>query len=91
MANPPRGRAVWKCPAHTDLDLIDVTLAGGKARKVRRARNARVVVSALQRGIKNKGNIEIEDDSSDNEDESALYRLPPLGVKLDFIDKIKQG
>lgn len=66
-----------------------------KTRKVRRPKNARIVDTALRRGFRNNGLIEIQNDQSDEEDESdreemgIVYRLPERGVKLDFIDRVK--
>ncbi|KAI9832674.1 MAG: hypothetical protein M1819_004259 [Sarea resinae] len=69
----------------------------GRTHKVRRPKNARIVDTALRRGFVNNGLIEIENDESseaeefhDQEEFGVVYRLPELGVKLDFIDKIKR-
>ncbi|KAL9614619.1 MAG: hypothetical protein Q9167_000907 [Letrouitia subvulpina] len=91
MANPPRGRTSWKCPAHIDLDIINRTCMTGQARKIRRVKNAKIIVPALRRGIRNNGDIEIEDESSEDDDDSTIYRLPSMGIKLDFIDRVKRA
>ena len=52
----------------------------------------------LRRGHKNDGLIEIEnepeeEDSTEFEEitvSGVIYRLPERGIKLDFLDKIKQ-
>jgi hypothetical protein len=64
----------------------------------RRPKNAPVVDTLLRRGHRNDGLIEIDneeeqDDSIDFEDitiSGVVYRLPERGIKLDFLDKVKQ-
>lgn len=93
------------CPNHIDRELSALSSAvkmspdeqpgDVKTRKVRRPKNARIVDTALRRGFKNNGLIEILNDPSDEEDETEreemgiVYRLPEKGVKLDFIDRVK--
>lgn len=91
MANPPRAKTTWKCPAHIDLDIVNRTCMTGQARKIRRVKNAKITVPALQRGIRNNGDIELEDESSEDDDDSTIYRLPAMGIKLDFIDRVKRA
>lgn len=68
---------------------------------IRRPRNAKTKETALQRGLANNGIIEVADDDSDNtdsefyeheddQDSATVYKLPSMGIKLDFIDKVKQ-
>lgn len=70
--------------------------AMGTTHKVRRPKNAKIVVPALRRGFVNNGLIEITDDSSaDEQDEEetpdgVVFKLPASGVKLDFIDRVKR-
>lgn len=65
--------------------------------RVRRPRNAKIVDVALRRGFKNNGLIEIENESSDDEfieenvgEDGVIHRIPERGIKLDFINKVKQ-
>jgi len=51
----------------------------------------------LRRGHKNNGIIEVASDSESDDDfydekqpDGEVFRLPGRGIKLDFIDKIKQ-
>jgi hypothetical protein len=110
MANPPprinngKHRQKWMCPNHADHELLALGHSSkgyanrGKAHKVRKAKNAKVVDTSLKRGFTNNGLIEIENEPSDSETEdyqnqwdfSTVFRLPERGVKLDFIDKVKR-
>lgn len=57
-----------------------------------------MVDSNLRRGHKNDGLIEIENDEDQEEPVEfedimiggIVYRLPERGIKLDFLDKVKQ-
>lgn len=109
LANPPartlEGKKIhdWMCPLHIDHELrhIDVSMLAPR-RKVhlRRPKNARVVESALTRGFRNTGIIDVAEDESDDSDSEfydeytpqggVVYRMPASGIKLDFIDKIKR-
>ncbi|KAI9803314.1 MAG: hypothetical protein M1825_002105 [Sarcosagium campestre] len=108
-ANPPTllpngTRRTWMCPNHVEHELREIkALSGGhagqKAHKIRKPRQFTVVDSALRRGQKNNGNIEIENDPSDveaeefydEEEASVVYRLPERGIKLDFIEAVKRS
>lgn len=115
LANPParnlEGRKVhdWMCPLHADHELrrLDASLLNhrdaGRRRKVhiRKPRNAKVVETALRRGVRNNGIVEVVDDESEDsgsefyeeesqDNKSVVLRLPVSGIKLDFIDKVKQ-
>lgn len=64
---------------------------------MRRPKRPAVVEVGLRRGFKNNGMIEIlaaesEDDDEDvvREVNGAIFRVPEKGIKLDFIDRIKQ-
>lgn len=95
----------WMCPLHADHELreLDTRLLkpARPARRVhiRRPRLAKTKETALQRGLANNGIIEIADDDSDatdseffeeDRDSAIVYKLPQQGIKLDFIDKVKQ-
>ena len=82
------------CPAHVEQEMRTIGY-GGRMHKVRRPKNAQVVDTALRRGLRNNGIIEIENDPSDVEDlvgmeDSVIYRLSEQGIKLDFIDRLRQ-
>lgn len=66
---------------------------------VRKPRAGKVVQTALPRGHHNNGIIEVADDESDGSDSEfydleheggTIYKLPSMGIKLDFIDKVKK-
>lgn len=93
------------CPLHADHELreLDTRLLkpARPARRVhiRRPRLAKTKETALQRGLANNGIIEIADDDSDatdseffeeDRDSAIVYKLPQQGIRLDFIDKVKQ-
>ena len=64
--------------------------------RTRRPRQATVINIGLRRGFRNNGVIEIDEDTSEGESEverelsGVIYRVPERGIKLDFIDRIKQ-
>ena len=109
LANPParnlEGKKLhdWMCPLHADHELrkVDVRLLNhrsGRKVHVRKPRNAKVVTTALRRGLRNNGVVDVLDDDSDDSDSEfyeeefagdTVLRLPASGIKLDFIDKIK--
>ncbi|KAL8874642.1 MAG: hypothetical protein Q9174_000047 [Haloplaca sp. 1 TL-2023] len=94
LANPPKktNKSTWKCPNHVDSEIALPPSSSGRKRKIRRPKYPTVITPAIARGIKNDGNIEIEDEVSEEEDQppGAIYRLPAAAVKLDFITKIRQ-
>ncbi|KAI9801107.1 MAG: hypothetical protein M1833_002975 [Piccolia ochrophora] len=66
--------------------------------KVRKPKYARIVDTALRRGSRNNGVIEIENDPSDEEeqffeeeDDDVIHRLSEKGIKLDFIHAAKRA
>lgn len=93
------------CPLHVDHDLRNLDLIEGdgvrvdgaaRMHKVRKPKNAKILDTALRRGFKNNGLIEIVDDESEHEvfedeegPEGAIYKVPARGIKLDFIDKAR--
>ncbi|KAL8972562.1 MAG: hypothetical protein Q9183_000488 [Haloplaca sp. 2 TL-2023] len=94
LANAPKktGKSTWKCPNHVDSEIALPPSSSGRKRKIRRPKHPTVITPAIKRGIKNDGNIEIEDEVSEEEEQppGAIYRLPAVAVKLDFITKIRQ-
>lgn len=95
----------WMCPLHVDHDLRQVDTRLLKPARltrrvhIRKPRNAKTAETALQRGLQNNGIIEIADDDSDETDSefyeddrepTTVFKMPAQGIKLDFIDKVKQ-
>lgn len=98
----------WMCPLHVDHDLrkVDTRLLDprrfGRKVHVRKPRNAQIVETALNRGFRNNGIIDVVNDDSDDSDSefydeereeaegTKVYKLPAHGIKLDFLDKVKQ-
>lgn len=111
LAVPPkksknnRAKATWMCPNHVEFELNNIdpnvnasnktSPTKGRKYKVRRPKVVSIVDIALRRGFKNNGLIEIENESSDEENfmtkpSGQILRVPETGIKLDFIDRIKR-
>ena len=98
------------CPAHVDEELLylDPSLKTtnmaaklinpptSRSYRVRRPKYPKIIDIGLRRGFRNNGFIEIENESSGEEDEiykelsSGQIRAPERGFKLDFIDRINR-
>lgn len=89
------------CPLHIDQELrkVDTALLNRRKIHIRKPKVPRVVETALPRGHRNNGIIEIIEDDTDTsesefvdeeEDNGTVYKLPVKGIKLDFIDKVKE-
>ena len=94
------------CPNHIDHELAVLGAKAqasnklhpktGRPYKIRRPKNALIIDMGIRRGFKNNGLIEIENDASDDdsanerEKSGVIYRVPELGIKLDFIDRVKR-
>lgn len=67
-----------------------------KTHRMRRPLNAVTVPVHMRRGFANNGMIEVESETSDSGFESdelpdgTVFKLPRQGIKLDFLDKVKQ-
>jgi len=97
LANPPNKDRPWRCPCHVD-DLLD-KIPGmlGPAHRYRKIKKVEAIKPAAARSMRNNGHIEIENSSSDDEDEDSgfynrslfgkEYRLPEHGIKLDFLTR----
>lgn len=84
-----------------DVGLLQPQRMGRKIH-LRRPKAAKVVESALRRGVRNNGLIDVvNDDVSDEESDSEFYeedrqeegvvlKMPASGIKLDFIQKVKE-
>lgn len=103
-------RHTWMCPAHIDDELLRLDAAlqkpsisargirphTGRSYRIRRPKNPKIIDIGLRRGFRNNGLIEIDNDSSGEEDEinrelsSSTFRVPEKGIKLDFIDRMNR-
>lgn len=98
-------KTTWMCPNHIDFELNNInpnvnvsnkaSPTKGRRYKVRRPKVVSIVDIALRRGFKNNGLIEIENETSDEEDlttkpSGQILRVPETGIKLDFIDRVKR-
>ncbi|KAI9678917.1 MAG: hypothetical protein M1829_001902 [Trizodia sp. TS-e1964] len=96
----------WMCPNHADHELkIHIACnsnSSGKnvLHKVRRPKHPIIVDTALRRGFKNNGMIEIENENEESDGENGFYdhenfgrvfRLSEKGIKLDFISAIRRS
>lgn len=106
LANPPalnqNGKKVhdWMCPLHADHELRHASMSQlNRSIHVRKPKAAKVRETALTRGHRNNGIIEIADDDSDASDSEfydmegengTVFKLPTNGIKLDFIDRVKR-
>ena len=110
-SNNGKPRHTWMCPAHTDDELLhfDASIrrsstsakgirpGTGRAYRIRRPKNPKIIDIGLRRGFRNNGLIEIDNESSGEEDEilkelsSSTVRAPEKGIKLDFIDRINRS
>jgi hypothetical protein len=106
LANPPalnqNGRKAhdWMCPLHADHELRHVPMGQlNRSIHIRKPKAAKVHGTALARGHRNNGIIDIDEDDSDEESDEffdmeqesgVVYKLPSSGIKLDFIDKVKR-
>ena len=68
---------------------------GDRVIKVRRPKHPRIIDTALRRGHRNNGLIEIENDLTEEEEEDqpqsyTVPRISELQIKLDFIDRAKR-
>jgi len=86
LANPPNMTVSWRCPAHFEQDLLDY-ISGNRLIKVRRPKRPTIIESALRRGVKNNGYIEITNDDSDENEDGLTYKVQEKSIKLDFIDR----
>ena len=96
MAKEPAPGRPFRCPAHVDDLLAVLPINLGPAHRRRKIKGASVIKPVITRGLKNNGDIEIENDPTDDEEEQGFfeqkeyghtYKLPELGVKLDFISQ----
>ena len=89
--NKNRPRYEWMCPAHAEKDL-EGHGRGGRVLKLRKPKNPVFIEPDHPRTTRNHGNIEIIDDSDDDEllkQEGVVYKMPATSVILNFIEKIE--
>jgi hypothetical protein len=96
MAKEPGPGKPWRCPIHVDDMLATIPDALAPAHRFRKIKGASIIKPALSRGTRNNGHIEIENDPTDDEEEQGfyeqreyghIYKLPEMGIKLDFISQ----
>ena len=94
----------WMCPNHIDSELSKVRVQGSNRNrssdskrkyKIRYPKVYNIVDTALRRGLKNNGLIEVENEPSDEDQNMTnisgqVYRVHEKGIKLDFIDRVKR-
>ena len=93
-----QGAHTWMCPNHVASDDPNLEFRQGVSRtingrigKLRRPKHATIKDVALRRGFKNNGLIEILNDATEDEEEDGVvYRVSEGGIKLDFIDRVRQ-
>lgn len=88
------------CPLHADQELrrMDMSLLSRRKIHLRRPKNPKLHETSLTRGFRNNGIIDVVDDDTDtsdsefydHDDGGTVYKLPAHGIKLDFIDKVKE-
>ena len=99
----PRSRQnthTWMCPNHAASDDPNLEFrqgvsrtVNGKVGKIRRPKHATIRDAGLRRGFHNNGLIEILNDPTEDEEEDdagVIYRIQERGIKLDFIDRVRQ-
>jgi hypothetical protein len=95
LAKEP-GPGRFRCPAHIDDLLMTLPHTLAPAHRFRKIKGASAIRPAVSRGIQNNGHIEIENDPTDDEKELGfyeqreyghVYKLPEMGIKLDFISQ----
>ncbi|KAK7205035.1 hypothetical protein BZA70DRAFT_278933 [Myxozyma melibiosi] len=73
---PTISQRKWRCPNHVNRELI----------KCRRLRNAKLVSVSLRRGFINNGDIEVENESSDDDGNAAGNEVLVKPSRLHFFD-----
>ncbi|KAJ9614118.1 hypothetical protein H2200_002254 [Cladophialophora chaetospira] len=95
----------WRCPLHVDQDLLSVSRQAEKAPgdlgripKPRKPKNAMPLELGV-RSIRNNGVIEVDlmkdhpdpDNLKEMQMNGRVYRVPEMGIRLDFIDRVKKS
>lgn len=103
-ADKPGGS--WRCPLHADHDLMSGSRQAEKAPgdlgripKPRKPKNAMPLDVVGARGFRNNGIIEVElmkdqpdlDKLKEMQMNGRVYRVPEMGIRLDFIDRVKKS
>ena len=96
--------ATWRCPLHVEQDLAGIGRQAeaapgelGRHSRPRKPKNGRPVDVSMARGFKNNGVIEVElmkDEMPGIKDIAmggGVFRLPEMGIRLDFIDRVKKS
>ena len=98
--------ATWRCPLHADQDLLSISRQAekapgdlGRVPKTRKPRNAIPLDVDTARSFRNNGVIDIEfmpdqpdpDKLKELQMNGKIYRVPEMGIRLDFIDRVKKS
>lgn len=99
-----KANATWRCPLHLEQDLAGIGRQAeaapgdlGRNPRPRKPKNGKPIDVSTPRGFKNNGIIEVElmkDDFpviKEVEMNGGVFRLPEMGVRLDFIDRVKKS
>ncbi|KXJ94703.1 hypothetical protein Micbo1qcDRAFT_45860 [Microdochium bolleyi] len=97
--DPPSANPVlpknFRCPCHVDDMAFGLMAKLAPAHKLRKIKGAPIIDQSFSRGLTNNGNIEIEEDSEDDEtllqNFGRVYRVPERGIKLDFISRVNKN
>ncbi|KAI6091144.1 hypothetical protein F4821DRAFT_255429 [Hypoxylon rubiginosum] len=98
LAVPPVPRT-FRCPLHVEDMLAERPESLAPAHRYRMIRNAPVIEQGYSRGMANNGYVEIDWDDSEDEADAwrhhkgfgRRHRLSAHGIKLDFLDRIRQN
>ena len=96
--------ATWRCPLHVEQDLSGIGRQAeaapgdlGRRPRPRKPKNGKPIDVSMPRGFKNNGVIEVElikDEMpgiKEIEMNGGVFRLPEMGIRLDFIDRVKKS
>ena len=96
--------ATWRCPLHVEQDLAGMGRQAeaapgdlGRHPRPRKPKNGRPVDVSMPRGFQNNGVIEVDfikDEMPGIKDiamNGGVFRLPEMGIRLDFIDRVKKS
>ncbi|KIW29653.1 uncharacterized protein PV07_05451 [Cladophialophora immunda] len=98
--------ASWRCPLHVEHDLVAVGRQSekapgelGRVPRLRKPKNAVPLDVSVTRGFRNNGIIEVDlmkdepelDKTKEVQMHGKIYRIPEMGIRLDFIDRVKKS
>ncbi|KAH0841742.1 hypothetical protein AYO21_01026 [Fonsecaea monophora] len=98
--------ASWRCPLHVEHDLVAAGRQSekapgelGRVPRLRKPKNAVPLDVSVSRGFRNNGIIEVDlmkdepelDKTKEVQMHGKIYRIPEMGIRLDFIDRVKKS